>query len=215
MSAKLRSLKRREGNGRDAGAFIALPWCVLDSAAYANLSHPARALLLEIARQFVRDNNGKLLASRAYLAARGWRSADVIHRAKTELLAGGFVHETVKGHRPNKASWYAVTWLALDRLPGYDAGAMEMFKRSAYKNAVQNRAQNTVLSPSDGTGKPRVVPSDGTGNHRSVPPDAAIRGVFDPSSVPSDGHHLDKPSAVVQFQTAKVSQRGKTALNRA
>ncbi|MGE8318347.1 MAG: hypothetical protein ACN6O3_06330 [Comamonas sp.] len=95
---------RKGGAGRDAGGFVALPWSVLDSAAYASLSHPGRALLLEFARQFVRDNNGKLLCSMAYLSTRGWKSNDVITRAKAELLAAGFIHETVKGARPNKAS---------------------------------------------------------------------------------------------------------------
>ena len=85
-------VKRTKGDsGRDAGGFVALPWSVLDSPAYARLSHPARALLLELARQFVRDNNGKLLLSAAYLAKRGWKSADVITRAKRELLAAGFI----------------------------------------------------------------------------------------------------------------------------
>ncbi|TAG27490.1 MAG: hypothetical protein EAZ37_04835 [Burkholderiales bacterium] len=155
MSSKQRSLKRRESNGRDAGGFVALPWAVLDSAAYASLSYPARALLLEIARQYVRDNNGRLLASRAYLLKRGWTSSDVIYRARNELVEAGFLHETVKGHRPNKASWYAVTWLALDRLPGYDVGTAQTFMRSAYQNAV--------LCPSGGQEKPAIVPSHGQG----------------------------------------------------
>lgn len=119
--------------GRDAGGFIALPWSVVDSPAYQALGHPAKALLTEIARQFVRDNNGRLLASRAYLATRGWKSADVIQRAKLELIAAGFIYETAKGQRPNKASWYAVTWRMLDRDPGYDAGAVEGFVRGAYR----------------------------------------------------------------------------------
>ncbi len=101
--------------GRDSGGFVALPWSVMDCPAYARLSHPAKALLLEVARQWVRDNNGRLLASGAYLAKRGWKSADVITRAKRELIAAGFLFETVMGHRPNKASWYAVTWRALDK----------------------------------------------------------------------------------------------------
>ncbi len=155
MANKQRGLKRREGSGRDAGGFVALPWAVLDSAAYANLSYPARALLLELARQYVRDNNGKLLASRAYLLKRGWNSNDVIHRARNELIAEGFLHETVKGHRPNKASWYALTWYALDRLPGYDTGAVETFVRSAY--------QNSVLCPPDGQGGRPIAPHGGQG----------------------------------------------------
>ena len=99
-----RNRGQKGDSGRDAGGFVALPWSVLDCPAYARLSHPARALLFELARQFVRDNNGRLLASAAYLAKRGWKSADVITRAKRDLIEAGFVHETVKGHRPNKAS---------------------------------------------------------------------------------------------------------------
>lgn len=119
--------------GRDAGGFIALPWSVVDSPAYQALGYPARALLTDIARQFVRDNNGKLLCSMAHMGTRGWKSADVVQRAKDQLLAAGFIYETVKGQRPNKASWYAVTWRVLDPHPGYDAGAAEGFVRGAYR----------------------------------------------------------------------------------
>ena len=61
MMANGRNAGRKGDSGRDPGAFVALPWSVLDSPAYARLSHPARSLLLEVARQFVRDNNGRLL----------------------------------------------------------------------------------------------------------------------------------------------------------
>jgi hypothetical protein len=127
---------------RDGGGFIALPWSVLDCPAYLELSHPAKALLLEVARQFVRDNNGRLLLSRAFLSKRGWNSSDTISRAKRELLNAGFIYETVMGHRPNKASWYAVTWLGLDRLRGYDDGAIENFRRSAYRQNLPLKAQS-------------------------------------------------------------------------
>lgn len=75
----------------------------------------ARALLLEVARQFVRDNKGRLLLSRAYMEGRSWVSADMLSKAKREFLEGRFIHKTVKGHRPNKASWYAITWQTMDR----------------------------------------------------------------------------------------------------
>lgn len=125
-------------SGRDAGGFIALPWSVVDSPAYQALGHPAKALLTEIARQFVRDNNGRLLCSMAYMGTRGWKSADVVQRAKNELIAAGFIYETAKGQRPNKASWYAVTWRTLDRHPNYDAGAVEGFVRGAYHFGAGN-----------------------------------------------------------------------------
>lgn len=178
----------KKGNtGRDGGGFMAIPWIVMDCPAYQALSHPAKALLFEIARQFVRDNNGRLLASRAYLLKRGWNSSDVITRAKAELIAAGFVHETVKGHRPNKAGWYALTWQALDRIPGYDVGAAETFERGAYR-------KNAPLRPYGGTGGTSIAPPHGTERPRTVPPHGAIRPVFSPPPVPSDGHHLEKPS---------------------
>jgi hypothetical protein len=155
--ANARNMKRRGYTiDRDPGGFIAMPWSVLDCPAYSRLSHPAKALLFEVARQFVKDNNGRLLISRAYMAKRGWKSSDTITNAKRQLLDGGFIYETVMGHRPNKASWYAVTWLGLDKLPGYDAGACEGFKRSAY---LQNSALKiTSLRPPDGTCKSSTAP---------------------------------------------------------
>ena len=180
--------KRSKGDSsRDAGGFVAMPWTVLDSPAYARLSHPARSLLMEIARQYVRDNNGRLLASEAYLAKRGWKSNDTITRAKRELIEAGFIHETVKGHRPNKASWYAITWYTLDRLPGYDVGTAESFQRGAYR-------KNASLTPSRGVERPVIAPSHGVESAPSTPAHGAIKVVFVPSPTPPDGDHLDMPS---------------------
>jgi hypothetical protein len=136
---------------RDAGGFIALPWTVIDCAAYKNLSHPAKSLLLEIARQYRGTNNGKLIVTYAYLRTRGWTSSDTITRAKRELLNSGFIHETFKGHRPNKASWFALTFHSLFALPGFDVGAMETFKRGAYR-------QNEVLIPTIGVRRKYKTP---------------------------------------------------------
>lgn len=186
-----RAGRTKGDRGRDAGGFVALPWAVLDSPAYAGLGHPARSLLLELARQFVRDNNGRLLASRAYLAKRGWKSADVIDRAKRELLEAGFIVETVKGHRPNKASWYAVTWRLLDSHPGYDAGVSASFERGAYR-------RNAALSPAGGTDARSIAPSGGTGGPSAVPSGGTMGAAFTPSPVPSGGHHLEKPSTAAK-----------------
>lgn len=181
-----RNSGKRGDTGRDSGGFVALPWSVLDCPAYAALSHPARALLLEIARQFVRDNNGRLLASRAYLGKRGWNSPDVISRAKNDLIAAGFIHETVKGHRPNKASWYAVTWRALDRLSGYDAGAAETFVRGAYQNAS--------LRPSPVLGKALIGTSPVLGATASSTSSVPIKAVSATSPSTSPVHPLEMPS---------------------
>jgi len=169
-----------------------LPWSVLDCPAYGRLSMHARALLLEVARQFVRDNNGRLLLSRAYMQTRGWKSADMLTKAKTELIDAGFIFQTVMGCRPNKASWYAVTWRTLDKLPGFDAGAVECFQRGAY--LLGGPLKNATLRPPHGTERPAIVPPHGTGKRSTVPPHGPIRPIFAPLSVPPHGHHLEKPS---------------------
>ncbi len=186
--------RSRKGHdtSRDSGPFVALPWSVLDSPAYIGLSHPAKALLMEMARQYVRDNNGRLLASRVYLANRGWKSHDTIARALRELTAAGLIHQTVMGCRPNKASWYALTWRTLDRIPGYDAGAAESFQRGAY---TKQPMKNASLSPSHGPETAATSPSHGPERGPLCPSPGPIKSVFGTASSLPHGHHLDKPSA--------------------
>jgi hypothetical protein len=180
----------QKGSSRDEGGFVALPWSVLDCATYRALSHPARSLLMEFARQYVKDNNGRLLASTRFLKNRGWNSADVIHRAKLELVEAGLIYETVKGHRPNKASWYAITWHNLDKDSRYDAGAWEGWKlaRSGYKN--------TALIPPNGTKKHSIGPANGI----KAPPPIPLGGTIKPNNyylpIPLDGNHLELPSTL-------------------
>jgi hypothetical protein len=182
-----RKPRRGHDPSRDPGGFLALPWSVLDSPAYLQLSHPSKALLLEIARQLRPDNNGRLLASRRYLKTRGWNSSDTISRALRELLEGKLIHQTVLGHRPNKASWFAVTWRALDRHAGYDPGATASFERSGY-------AKNRLLRPSGGLEKTPIAPPTGQATSESRPHKGPISVLSNVSSSPQDGHHLDKPS---------------------
>jgi hypothetical protein len=127
---------RYKNANRDAGPFIALPYSVVDSPGYRQLSVHARALLIDITRQLRGDNNGMLLCSRAHMVKLGWKSVDMLVKARNELLHAGLLYQTVQGHRPNKASWYAVTWYGLEKLNGYDAGAAAGFVRSAYKPAI-------------------------------------------------------------------------------
>lgn len=193
-----RNPKRRgHDTSRDPGGFVALPWSVLDSRAYLGLSHPARALLLEVARQLHGDDNGRLLLSRAHLLPRGWKSADVIQRAKQELLDAELIFETVKGQRPNKASWYAVTWHSLSKLDGFDHGAARAFVRGAYR-------KNAPLTPSRGTEGASIAPSGGTGKALPVPSHGAMRVISGAAPVPSHGHPLEKPSLV-----RAASERGR------
>ena len=195
--ANARNPKRKgHDTSRDQGGFVALPWSVLDCPAYGNLSHPARSLLMEFARQFVRDNNGRLLASGIYLGKRGWKSSDVIVRAKRELIEAGFIFETVMGHRPNKASWYAVTWRALDKIPGYDQGTEQLFERGSYRKKPAHVGK--VLTPSGGVESAATASPDGVESMPPTPSGGAIRATFDHSSTPSHGDHLEMPSTALE-----------------
>ena len=205
-----RNTTKKGDSGRDGGGFVALPWSVLDCPAYAGLSHPAKALLFEVARQFVRDNNGRMLLSSAYLKTRGWFSAGAIQKAKQELIQAGFIFQTVMGHRPNKASWYAVTWRTLDRLPGYDVGTEQLFQRGAYRFSpskekrpppkCKNPKKNASLIPPHGTENALIVPPHGIESFPVVPPHGTIKVTFKHSSIPPHGHHLEMPSTATQTQ---------------
>ncbi len=188
--------KRKGGTGREGGRFIALPHAVMESPAYLRLSHHARALLLEFAFQYRGDDNGRLLCSGNYLAARGWNSNDTITKAKRELLEAGFIYETVKGHRPNKASWYAVTWQTLDRLDGYDPEAAKSFRRGAYRDLSPCKIE--ALTPPGGVGSQPIAPPDGVAAQSPTPPTGAIKDRFGHSSTPPTGDPLEKPSMAVE-----------------
>ena len=99
-----------------------------------------------------------LVLSSKYLKKRGWNSADVITRAKRELLKAELIYETVMGHRPNKASRYAVTWASLDSDPAYDFGAAKGFTRGAYRSG-----KNAALIPPDKQFTSTTAPVGGVG----------------------------------------------------
>ena len=194
---KARGFNRgRRDAGRDKGLFVALPFQVIDSAAYQSLSHPAKSLLVEIARQYVGYNNGSLLASRAYLKPRGYLSSDVITYATRELLSVGLIFRTVIGQRPNKAAWFAVTWQRLDKNDKYDAGVTSTFKQGQYSSFVSAKGapKKKTPRPQAGARVSSVTPPDGVEINATRPCDGAITMVFAQSSTPPDGHHLEKPS---------------------
>lgn len=205
--------KTRVDESREPGGYCALPWSVIDSQAYQSLSYPASKLLIEVARQYVRNNNGRMLLSGRHLATRGWRSKDVIERARRELLDAKLIYQTVQGHRPNKASWYALTWYTLDKLEGYDAGAVEGFKRGMYSTFQPSTPTPTrealfekwrghgktaapkinMLSPAGGVERAAIAPAGGVESFATTPAGGAIRALLPPLSTPANGHHLDKP----------------------
>lgn len=134
---------KRDGSG---GAVMLIPHVVLCSEAFLTLSGNAVKLLIDIAQQYNVKNNGALLCSWRYMSEkRGWKSPDTLNRSRAELLDHQLICQTVQGRMPNKASWYAVTWAALDKLDGLEIEPSG-FPRSAYAHwkAPQSEPAKTV-----------------------------------------------------------------------
>ncbi|MBA4056705.1 MAG: hypothetical protein C0490_18470 [Marivirga sp.] len=120
---------KRDGGG---GAVLIVPHVVLNSEAYLTLSGRAIKLLYDIAMQYNTYNNGSLLASWRYMSEkRNWTSSDSLSKAKAELIERELIVQTVQGQLPNKASWYGLTWLALDNIKGLEITANH-WPRGAY-----------------------------------------------------------------------------------
>ena len=126
----LRQAKQKRDGAH--GAILLVPHVVLNSVAYITLSGQAIKLLYDVAMQYNLSNNGALLASWRYMSEkRGWTSSEALNKAKAELIDHCLLVETVKGQRPNKASWYGLTWYALDDLKGLEISA-QSWPRGAY-----------------------------------------------------------------------------------
>lgn len=189
---------KRAGTVRDGATFLALPHVVLESRAYRGVNTFARALLIDIAMQLRGSNNGRLLCSTAHMKPLGWTSQGTLQKAKADLLAAQLLYETVKGQRPHKASWYAVTWIPLERLPGYDEGALEGFVRGGYRDsrAKSEPVKNARSSPSHGLAGGQIGPPHGLESPSPSPPHGPIQAQNSTSSSPPGGNHLDMPSVV-------------------
>lgn len=121
--------RKRDGAG---SALLVIPHVVLKSPAYITLSSSAKELLIDIAMQYNTHNNGALLASWRYMSEkRGWTSSAKLNKAKKELIEHDLLVETVQGKRPNKASWYGLTWHALDDINGLEIST-QAWPRGAY-----------------------------------------------------------------------------------
>jgi len=98
--------------------YAAIEHRVLDSPAYADLTFSARSLLILIARQLTRNNNGRLHATYSYLKRFGFDSEHTLSRAIKELISHGFIYRTRSGGYQQGAAQYAVTWLSISQKEG-------------------------------------------------------------------------------------------------
>lgn len=145
--------QKRDGGG---GAVLIVPHCVLNSKAYTSLSSPAIKLLYDVAMQYNTFNNGALLSSWRHMSEkRGWSSADQLTKAKAELIDKSLIVQTVQGQRPNKASWYGLTWLALDNIKGLDDGiTASSWPRGSYARWIPTETKEKRKPPAPETREP-------------------------------------------------------------
>ena len=93
--------------------YAAIEHRVIDSPAFADLKPSAQVLLLLLARQLTKTNNGHLQASFKWCQRFGIGSEHTLRDAIASLIAHGLIYRT-RSHGANGA-WarYAVTWLPL------------------------------------------------------------------------------------------------------
>lgn len=135
------------------GLYAPIDHTVIDSAAFADLSHSAVRVLLTIARQWNGINNGWLQATFSYCHKKGVGSEHTLQQAVESLIAHGFIYRT-RGHGmidgENIAARYAITWRPLcgkkDRvglfLDGFLPNAFE--KWEPVKNSDPQKLQEST-----------------------------------------------------------------------
>ena len=137
------------------GLYSAIPHAVLDSVAFKGASYPAKALILDLMRQHSGNNNGHLHLAYSWLEGRGWKSRDVIHRAKAVLLERQLLIQTRQGGLNMGASQYAVTWLAISNFVGLDIQAKSYHPGACtFMNELPMGMKITHASPPNGKGNP-------------------------------------------------------------
>jgi hypothetical protein len=105
---------------KNKGRFAGIPHAVMDNRSYIELSFSARALLVELAKQYNKYNNGKLCAIPAQLKERGFKSATTVYAAVQELLdANLIVYSKLNTKGSRKPHYYALTWLSVDDIPKF------------------------------------------------------------------------------------------------
>lgn len=157
-----------------SGLYGAIPHAVLDSTAFKGASYPAKALLFDLLRQHSGKNNGHLHLSFSWLASRGWKSRDVIQRARDELIRRGLLIQTRQGGLNIGASQYALTWLHISNYVALEIQGKDYHPGAwAFMDALPIANKNATTSPANGKGNTASryspLPPAGTGEALAVP----------------------------------------------
>ena len=130
---------------KSGGQHMRLPYEVIDSPDYINLSPSSTKLLVDIFRQHNGYNNGDLSASFKLMQARGWKSKSTLKRALDGLLESRLIIKTregwFQGEHSSRCALYAVTWLAIAECEGKDLD-LKPSSRPIRTFAIENKKRS-------------------------------------------------------------------------
>lgn len=189
---------RRQNSEQVAGRFAALPHAVMDSTAFMGASYSARSLLLELVRQHTGKNNGHFQLATGWLRRRGWKSSDMVQRAKAEVMTRQLAIKTRLGGLNAGPDLWAVTWLPISDYAGLTEVSAQTYHPGAWHflNPPLTIPRNPAYYPpapekSDERTADRnsAVPPAGTGDPLTVPPAGAKTAPFNAPAVPPAGNN--------------------------
>lgn len=130
--------------------YAAIEHRVIESPAFAALRPSAVLLLLLMARQLSKDNNGHLHAAFKWCSKFGIGSEHTLRDAIAQLIANGFIYRT-RSHGANRA-WarYAVTWLPIKKR---DDLFLAGFKPCAWRDWNPSQKKSTRQKVQDQSGR--------------------------------------------------------------
>jgi hypothetical protein len=108
------------------GRFVALPAAVLAHPAFPQLPAGAIKLLLAIAKGYVGNNNGQLVATLSRMKHSGINSKDSLAKGIQNLINFGLIVRT-RSQVLRSPALYALTWLPINAAPAgtpYDPGIL-------------------------------------------------------------------------------------------
>jgi hypothetical protein len=165
MSSRTR--ERMKGR-RNVRGFSMLVHEYFQSEQYAKLTPRAVKLLVDLLCQYRGANNGDLTTAWSEMRKRGWRSKDLLAKARTELEERGWIVRTRQG-TIHAATLYALTFYGLNDCrdtkgqsklePGNtpDPKPLHLWKLPGYDKPPQSskrRFKNASSSPRAGKGFP-------------------------------------------------------------
>ena len=188
-----------------SGNFSAVPHGVMDSNAFQGAGHPARSLLYELIRQLSGRNNGHLQLASPWLKRRGWNSADVVQRAKGELMARQLAIKTRLGGLNAGPDLWAVTWLPISDYTGLTEVSAMTYHPGAWH--FLNQAIPIPKRDERSASRCGTVPANGTVALLAVPSHGAKTVLSGAQAVPSHGNNVSTNTPPEEAAVAVPARR--------